>query len=158
MGQHPATEVANQRAFQLLTSHLKPLQLMSLKKRGHFTVQGSYTGCTWRILVGIESRSHNVMYEDTYGRFAQFSLCAWYNNFQIPFCDQVLAQKMLLETDEIEFMAIAHQAGIVPKALVKVFKGPVRQRQRERYMGLAYKPYLGPSRWQRLCEWLKRDY
>lgn len=94
-----AREAATARARNLLLAHLSPAQRDSLARLGHFDVQ--VEGRTYRIRQGTHG---NVRLLDA-GREVR-SFCAQPDG--VPAEDAMLAQKLMIETDEAAFLRVAN--------------------------------------------------
>jgi len=91
---------ANNRAERLLKSHLNPMQLHDYGVRRCFATFGSESQAPYTICY---ERNFNVA-------SCAGPLCAIASD--VPICDQMLAQKLLIETDEPRFLEIAnHRSG-----------------------------------------------
>jgi hypothetical protein len=106
-----AQKRAHMRALELLESNLSPDQLESYRKLGHFHVVGGETGARYRIRRGNQM---NVDWLDDAGRPVAH-LC-FLPKGQVPIADVMLAQKIALELNETETVAIAGvaRAGALP--------------------------------------------
>jgi hypothetical protein len=97
---------AEAKSIELLKSWLDPTQLRDYKSHRHFTVRGSDTGKFYR-LVG--ERSYNIL------ELGGSSMEPNGNKFcvvprdSVAMGDQLLAQKIWLETDEARTLAIANK-------------------------------------------------
>jgi hypothetical protein len=91
--------IAETRAKRLLVENISPAQRKSLKDHGHFDVLVG--GKTYRIKWG----SHGNVYLVQGGREVR-SFCI--QPPDVPAGDAMLAQKLLLETDEASFLRIAN--------------------------------------------------
>jgi hypothetical protein len=90
------------RALRLLNNWLTPEQHTCYKKHGYFDVIGSESGTTYRIRHGKQA---NVEQLDNAGQ----SVCAWcfVPEDDLVAADVMLAQKIALETNEREAIAVA---------------------------------------------------
>lgn len=95
------TKEAEARALKLLLSHLTPAQLDEFNKSSYFTVIGSDTKSVFRIF---NFRSGNI--KKMRGEATVGSYCV-VTGYDIPVHDQLLAQKIGIETREMETMKIA---------------------------------------------------
>jgi hypothetical protein len=97
---------ANARARELLLEHLTPQQRETFTKHHWFIVEGGRSKQKYRIN-GHRGLSGNV---DVVGASNRVShrLCAHLNS-TLPMGDQLVAQKLMLEFDEDEFLRIANR-------------------------------------------------
>lgn len=93
----------NEKAEALLLSCLNKKQRKQYKESMCFVVVGEATGTMYRIN---DYKQINIDILDKNGKKTGKRLCAVPNEF-IPIEDQMLAQKLMLETDEMEFLSIA---------------------------------------------------
>jgi hypothetical protein len=98
---------ARKRAKRLLRSHLDLTQRRELKRKGHFDVLGS-KGNVYRIAA---SYPYNVRLAGEAMRSRIF-FCLEPDDPEIPLEDVLLAQKLMLESDEGEFLRLANMAYI----------------------------------------------
>jgi hypothetical protein len=98
---------ARKRAKKLLHSHLDPEQRRELKRKGHFHVYGS-KGNLYRIAARYP---YNVRLAGEAKRSRMF-FCLEPDDPEIPLEDVLLAQKLMLESDEGEFLRLANMAYI----------------------------------------------
>jgi hypothetical protein len=105
-------EAANKRAEKLLIENLSLKQAAEYAQHKHVIVHGRHA--RYRIRQG---RSMNIDVIDREGKVTR-RLCA-YPSHTIPDCDTMLAQKLMLETGEDDFLKIAipHQAILGPAVL-----------------------------------------
>jgi hypothetical protein len=113
--QQAQREVAKTRANELLLQHLTPAQRETFSKHGWFIVEGGKTKTKYRI----RAVDHMVANVDVYERqFSLFNnpdqkithrLCAHVPTNKVPLGDQLLAQKMMLEFSEDDFLRIANR-------------------------------------------------
>jgi hypothetical protein len=99
-------EAATARADELLKTLLTPEQVDELDKLSCFIVKAQ-SGKFYRIKRG---RMHNIEELDT-ERQATATLCA-HPNRAIPNADTMLAQKLMLESAEAEFLRIANRSPV----------------------------------------------
>lgn len=99
-------KAAAQRAEELLIEHLTPEQQKQYKDNKWFVIEGGKTKQKYRIRAGTLVANVDVL-NDT-GR-AQHRLCAHARPGSVPMGDQLLAQKIILETDEDAFLRIANR-------------------------------------------------
>lgn len=100
--QNPSSE-ANKKAEKLLIEKLSTEQLDSWKKTRTFLVKSKTTGIEYKLS---EKRTYGI---ETYlygKRIGKFCITSKDNN--IPICDLLLAQKLLIETDEKAFIETAN--------------------------------------------------
>jgi hypothetical protein len=95
-------EAAKERARNLLCDHLSPKQEEDLRVRGYFDVV--VNGRSYRIRRG----GHGGWVERMDGQRATDGYCIYLQG-ECPAEDNMLAQKLLLETDEAEFLRIANR-------------------------------------------------
>lgn len=103
----PVTPEMNERADALLRSLLTPAQREQLDRDGHFdvTAQGGR-----RYRLSKYSRSYNVSRLDLRGRVVE-RLCAYpKNSYALPMADQLIAQMLMLKSDEKAFLRIANHS------------------------------------------------
>ena len=97
---------AEARANELLCEHLTPAQKKTYTDNGWFVIEGGKTKTKYRInsghLVG------NVDVLDNQNRKTH-RLCAHVRQGSVPFGDQLLAQKIMLEHDEDAFIRVANR-------------------------------------------------
>jgi hypothetical protein len=98
------SEAARTRAHALLLSHLTPAQRQTFEANKWFVVEGGRSKTRYRI------RSHacagNIELLD--GEQVTHRLCG-HCDHTIPLGDQLLAQKLMLELDEDEFLKLANR-------------------------------------------------
>ena len=87
---------------QLLESHLTGPQNMLLHRNGFFLAKGSVSGFTYAISDRYKqpAQTRNITILD--GLTELYSICTYVNE-QVPVYDVLLIQKMLIESDEMEF-------------------------------------------------------
>jgi len=104
---HRIDDTAKQRARELLLEHLTPEQRTMFELQGWFIVWGGRTKTKYRIRGNRESVVGNVdvMSDDR----VTHRLCGHCAPDQVPFGDQLLAQKLMIELDEHEFLRIANR-------------------------------------------------
>ena len=95
-------------AQELLDRHLSPKQRRQLQMQGYFDVIGSKTGRSYRI--------HACKYlGNVWDIKGGYKYCAYAAGKKLlPVGDHLLAQKLLIETDEARFLAVANRASISP--------------------------------------------
>lgn len=101
-------EAAEARAKTLLEENLALKERERLRKDGHFIVHGR-SGCRYRIRKG---HSGNIDVIDKNGIITH-RLCAHPAEY-VPDHDTMLTQKLMLESDESEFLRIANRHAIYP--------------------------------------------
>lgn len=94
---------SKKRSKKLLLRHLDPRQRIQLRRKGHFDVQGS-RGNIYRIS---KSFPFNVRLAGDAGRSRVF-FCMEAEDWSVPKWDVMLGQKLLIESDEGEFLKIAN--------------------------------------------------
>lgn len=94
---------SKKRAKKLLLQHLHPDQRKQLRRKGHFDVYGS-RGNLYRIS---SSFPYNVRLSGPAKRSRVF-FCTEAEDSAVPKWDVMLAQKLLIEADEGEFLKIAN--------------------------------------------------
>jgi hypothetical protein len=92
-------EAAGAKARQLLLDMLNEVQREMYEKDAYFMVEGSRGG-VYRIDDGFQG---NVRCELRHRRY-----CGHLRDSRIPVYDHMLAQKLMLETDEEAFLAVAN--------------------------------------------------
>ena len=100
--QQQQRDVAQTRARELLLEHLTPDQRDTFIKKGWFIVQGGRTKTAYRIRG--DTLIANV---DVIG--GRHRLCAHARSGSVPMGDQLLAQKIMLELAEDDFLRIANR-------------------------------------------------
>jgi hypothetical protein len=99
-------EPAQERAENLLLSHLTKQQRKTFRKNKWFIVEGGRSKQKYRI----QDRGHLVAnIEALDGDKVKHRLCAHCDLRAIPMGDHLLAQKLMLEFDEDEFLKIANR-------------------------------------------------
>jgi hypothetical protein len=96
---------AEQRAYTLLKRWLSPEQLAQLERHGYFEVRGSHGGKCYRI-----RRDRNMNIDELDGKGFRVAVWCFGPTGQLPLGDNMLAQKIALETDEQVALAIANRA------------------------------------------------
>lgn len=99
------TREARERAERLLVDSLSPAQLQQLKEMDAFIVQLE----TRRYKI---RRGQKVVELNEQGREVALH-CIHPSDYQIPVADVMLAQKLMLETDESAFLRIANRTPVV---------------------------------------------
>lgn len=107
---HTATfnyQEALQRSLDLLTSWLTPKQTRMFKRYGIIPCRGSVTGDRYYIYT--RTTVFNVFRPMKHIKCnAGYLYCARFYDFSIPKPDLLLAQKLMIETNESEFLAVAN--------------------------------------------------
>lgn len=99
------TQPARDRAKELLLANLTPAQKETLEKNKWFLVEGGRSKQRYRIRVGSVSGNIDVMDGDK----VRHRLCAHLNQtIGIPSDDHILAQKLMLEAAEDDFLRTAN--------------------------------------------------
>ena len=93
---------AEQRASTLLKEWLTPEQCTKYERRGYFEVRGSHTGKRYRIR---SARQMNVDQLDDGGR--RVAVICFLPAKYVPVSDVMLAQKIVLENDELAAHSVA---------------------------------------------------
>jgi hypothetical protein len=88
--------------------NLNPQQLRTFQKNGWFIVEGGKTKTKYRIRA-IESMVANVDVLDRLEEKMTHRLCGHVPTHKVPLGDQLLAQKMMLELSEDDFLRIANR-------------------------------------------------
>ena len=96
---------AEQRAYTLLKRWLSPEQIAQLERHGYFEVRGSHSGKCYRI-----RRDRNMNIDELDGKGFRVAVWCFGPTGQLPLGDNMLAQKIALETDEQAALAIANRA------------------------------------------------
>jgi hypothetical protein len=96
---------AHARATELLKSWLSADQLREFEKDARFTVIGSDTGTHYRL---VSERSYNILELDERGALTGQKFCVVPAQ-SVAMGDQLLAQKIWLETDELRTLKIANK-------------------------------------------------
>ena len=103
----PVSTEMNARADVLLRSLLTPAQREQLDRHGHFDVKAQ-SGRLYRL--STHSRAYNVSRLERGGRVAE-RLCAYpKNSYALPMSDQLIAQMLMLKSDEVGFHRIANHS------------------------------------------------
>ncbi len=96
---------AYEKSLELLKSWLSPSQLKDYKKHNYFVVLGSDTGTHYRL---VSERSYNILELDERGALTGQKFCVVPAQ-SVAMGDQLLAQKIWLETDERRTLKIANK-------------------------------------------------
>lgn len=96
---------ATDRARELLMSVLTPEQKARYLKRSGFTVVGEHTGLTY--LLGYNFGP--AVFTDRY-TYCIHLADGYYYPYEFPTDDHILAQKIILETDELYFLNVARSS------------------------------------------------
>jgi hypothetical protein len=102
-------EQADKKAKKLLAENLDHTQLASLYANGYFQVRGNRTQRYYRIRsgqTGNVSSENGKRYCANLGVYTHDRLCAYYAKG-----DVMLAQKIMIENDELEFLRVANDMG-----------------------------------------------
>lgn len=100
------TPEAETRARDLLLQHLSPEQRSTFKRHKWFVVEGGRTGKRYRVR-DLGHLRGNVDVLD--GERVDHRLCGHADQNVVPLEDNLLAQKLMLEADEDEFLALANR-------------------------------------------------
>ena len=98
-------EVAKKRAQKFLLQHLTKLQQETFNKNGWFLVEGGKTKTKYRIRSNGLTGNIDVYKDDK----ITHRLCGHIPTNKVPIGDQLLAQKMMLESCEDDFLRIANR-------------------------------------------------
>jgi hypothetical protein len=104
---HLIDDAAKARARELLLDSLTPEQRTMFELLGHFIVFGGRTNRKYRVRGNRESVVANIDAMD--GEYVTHRLCGHVSPGQVPFADQLLAQKLMLEFAEEDFLRIANR-------------------------------------------------
>ncbi len=105
VGKH--TKKAKKRAHDLLLEHLTEEQRIIFQEHKYFEVRGSESGRLYRIRI----EEHLIANIDVLGEWQNgtYRLCGHCSLDEIPLGDQLLAQKLMLEGMEDEFLRVANR-------------------------------------------------
>jgi hypothetical protein len=95
---------AEQRAYALLKRWLSPEQLVQLERQGYFEVRGSHSGTCYHI-----HRERNMNIEELDAGGSRVAVWCFGPAGCLPLGDNLLAQKIALETDEPAALAVANR-------------------------------------------------
>jgi hypothetical protein len=95
---------AEQRAYALLKEWLSPEQIAQLERHGYFEVRGSHSGTCYRI-----RRERNRNIDELDGEGSRVAVWCFGPRGYLPLGDNMLAQKIALETDEQAALAVANR-------------------------------------------------
>jgi hypothetical protein len=95
---------AEQRAYTLLKEWLSPEQIARFESYGYFEVSGSHSGKCYRI-----RRDRNMNIDELDGDGSRVAVWCFGPAGQLPLGDNMLAQKIALETDEQAALAVANR-------------------------------------------------
>ena len=95
---------AEQRAYALLKEWLSPEQIAQLELHGYFEVRGSHSGTCYRI-----RRERNMNIDELDGEGSRVAVWCFGPRGYLPLGDNMLAQKIALETDEQAALAVANR-------------------------------------------------
>jgi hypothetical protein len=101
-------KAAKLRAEEFLLTHLNPTQVLTYREYHYFIVVNKASGRKWKIRTN--TTTFNVDAIDKDGSVIA-TFCGVPSGSWIPPCDIYLAQKILLETDEAEFLIRANRKG-----------------------------------------------
>jgi hypothetical protein len=101
-------ELAKKRAEDFLIEHLTPLQRETLKKNGWFVVEGGKSKQQYRIR-GNSGMVANIDVLPKDRNSPIHRLCGHIPIHKVPMSDQLLAQKMMLEFAEEDFLRISNR-------------------------------------------------
>ena len=96
---------AEQRAYALLTEWLSPEQIAQLERHGYFEVRGSHSGTCYRV-----HRERNMNIDQLDGEGSRVAVWCFGPMGNLPLGDNLLAQKIALETDEQAALAVANRS------------------------------------------------
>lgn len=99
---NPSNE-ADVKAEALLVKNLSDEQRAEWAKSKFFMVTGGTTGVRYKLTMNRTYGIETFLYDRKIG-----ILCVVTKDNRIPLCDQLLAQKLLIETDEKAFVALAN--------------------------------------------------
>lgn len=100
------TQPAKNRAKELLLTHLTPAQKETFEKNKWFIVEGGKSKQRYRIRTNSQAMNIEVMD----GEKVKYRLCAHLNyQCDAPLDDHILAQKLMLEAAEDDFLKIANR-------------------------------------------------
>lgn len=102
------SQAARDRALNLLLSHLTPEQRATFEAKKWFIVEGGRSKRQYRIHAN-DNVAANIEVLDLDGRRTLSRLCGHCNITKVPLGDHVLAQKIMLESDEDAFLRIANR-------------------------------------------------
>jgi hypothetical protein len=99
-------EAAKKRALELLIEHLSPEQKKTFEEKKWFVVEGGRSKTQYRI----RAQDHLIANIDVMeaGR-TKHKLCGHCDIRKVPLGDQLLAQKMMLEFSEDDFLKVANR-------------------------------------------------
>jgi hypothetical protein len=101
---HP--KEARDRAQALLLEHLSPAQRETFDKNKWFVVEGGKSGKKYRIEAN-DDLVANIAVMD--GTMIRHRLCGHCDIRRVPLADHLLAQKIMLESEEDEFLRVANR-------------------------------------------------
>jgi hypothetical protein len=96
---------AEQRAYTLLKRWLSSEQIAQLDRHGYFEVRGSHSGRCYRI-----RRDRNMNIDELDGEGSRVAVWCFGPAGYLPLGDNMLAQKIALETDEQAALAVANRS------------------------------------------------
>lgn len=103
-----AEDRAKKRAMGLLLAYLTPEQRATFRAHGWFVVQGGKTRTRYRIR-GKEGLIANIDVLADNDNTVRYRLCGHCRHGEVPFGDQLLGQKLMLELDEDHFVGLANR-------------------------------------------------
>ena len=95
---------AEQRAYTLLKGWLSPEQIAQLERHGYFEVRGSHSGACYHI-----RRERIMNIDELDGEGSRVAVWCFGPMGNLPLGDNMLAQKIALETDEQAALAVANR-------------------------------------------------
>jgi hypothetical protein len=99
-------EAAKKRALDLLIEHLTPEQQKTFEEKKWFVVEGGKSKTQYRI----RAQDHLIANIDVIeGGRTKHKLCGHCDIKKVPLGDQLLAQKMMLELAEDDFLSVANR-------------------------------------------------
>jgi len=96
---------AEQRAYTLLKGWLSPEQIAQLERHGYFEVRGSHSDKRYRI-----RSNRNMNIDELDGEGSRVAVWCFGPAGYLPLADNMLAQKIALETDEQAALAVANHS------------------------------------------------
>jgi hypothetical protein len=96
---------AELRAYTLLKRWLSPEQIAQLERHGYFEVRGSHSGTCYRV-----HRERNMNIDQLDGEGSRVAVWCFGPMGNLPLGDNLLAQKIALETDEQAALAVANRS------------------------------------------------
>jgi hypothetical protein len=108
IAEYETRKLSSEKAKQLLLDHLTPDQRDMVEKNGWFVIEGGKTGKRYRIKSG--TVTGNVEELDNSEKTIAKYCC--HLNHQYPHSDHHLAQKLMIEWDEEEFLRKANRTAV----------------------------------------------